>query len=145
MFVFCIQHQLSVFIFYSSSFSYSGMHYIGLSSFASPSLPPSTFPFTRLLFNDPHTSLFLLHPITYLSLEAKPTDKSPHLVATSEQQSMKTLQDFGGKSHCLSLLLTTIAISPPLPLFLVGGSYFTRSTYNSHGQSNLALTQLNLF
>jgi hypothetical protein len=27
----------------------------------------------------------------------------------------------------------------------VGGSYFTRSTHNSHGQSNLALAQLSLF
>lgn len=85
------------------------------------SLPSSLFFFfTPLLFNRPHSSLFLLHPITYLSLEAMPTDKSPPLVATSKQQSLKTLQDYGGKSHCLSLLLSTIAIFPSPPTLSSG-------------------------
>lgn len=112
----------------SSSSSSSGMYDVGLSSFAFPSLPPST-PF---LSDHHHSSL--PHPFTY---HLKQCPQTNHHIRTTVSENTTGLwwevtlpaPPPHHYTHRLS----------PLPPLLVGGPYFTRSTYNNHGHSNLVL------
>lgn len=113
----------------SSSSSYSsGMYDVGLSSFAFPSLPPSTLLSLTII------TVSLPHPITY---HLKQCPQTNHHIRTTVSENTTGLWwevalPAPPPHHYIHRL-------SPLPPLLVGGPYSTRSTYNTHGHSNLVL------